>query len=72
MVQVVPLTRAIRNSGTEVVIEADGANGLGVRSSAQCQHVRSVATTRVSAHTGNVGPAILAELRETLAILLDL
>lgn len=72
VVQVVPLTRAVRDSGSEVVIEADAANGLGDRSSAQCQHVRSVATTRVHALTGNVGPVVLGELRDTLAVLLDL
>ena len=71
VVHVVPLTRAIRDSGTEVVIEADEANGLGDPSSAQCQHVRSVAMTRVTTRTGNVGPAALGELRETLALLLD-
>lgn len=72
VVQVVPLTRAVRDSGSEVVIEADAKNGLGDRSSAQCQHVRSVATTRVRAQAGNVGPVVLGELRETLAILFDL
>ena len=40
-------------------------------SSAQCQHVRSVAVTRISARMGNVGPVALGELRETLALLLD-
>ena len=72
VVQVVPVTRTIREAGSEVVIEADGANGLGGRSSAQCQHVRAVATTRIRARTGNVGPVVLRELRETLAVLLDL
>lgn len=71
VVQVVPLTRAIRDSGSEIVIEPDQANGLAAVSSAQCQHVRSVAVTRITATTGNVGPVILGELRETLAILLD-
>ena len=72
VVQVVPLTRTVRDSGSEIVIEPDHTNGLGDVSSAQCQHVRSVAVTRVSARTGNVGPVILGELRETLALLLDL
>ena len=71
VVQVVPLTRAIRDSGSEIVIEPDPANGLGAVSSAQCQHVRSVAVTRISARMGNVGPVVLGELRETLALLLD-
>lgn len=72
VVQVVPLTRAVRDSGSEIVIEPDQANGLGDVSSAQCQHVRSVAVTRISARTGNVGPVVLGELCGTLAVLLDL
>ena len=72
VIQVVPLTRSIRSSGSEVVIEPDEANGLDVRSSAQCQHVRSVATTRIHDRTGNVGPVVLGEVRETLSLLFDL
>ena len=59
-------------SGTGEVIDPDDGNGLEARSSAQCQHVRSVATSRIYARTGNVGPVILGEVRETLALLLDL
>jgi mRNA interferase MazF len=72
VVQVVPLTRAIRRSSTEVIIGPDEGNGLEASSSAQCQHVRSVATTRIRQRTGNVGPVVLGEVRETLALLLDL
>lgn len=72
VVQVVPLTRAIRASAAEVVIEADETNGLGAPSSAQCQHVRSVAMTRITSVTGNVGPVVLGAIRETLAVLLDM
>ena len=72
VVQVVPLTRTRRQSSTEVIIDPDEANRLGEPSSAQCQHVRSVATTRIQERTGNVGPVVLDEVRETLALLLDL
>lgn len=72
VVQVVPLTRTIRTSSTEVLIDPDEDNRLVARSSAQCQHVRSVATTRIKERTGNVGPVVLNEIRETLALLLDL
>lgn len=72
VIQAVPLTRTIRTSTTEVIIEPDEVNRLTARSSAQCQHVRSVATTRIHERTGNVGPVILREVRETLALLLDL
>lgn len=72
VVQVVPLTRTVRQSSTEVIIDPDGGNRLTATSSAQCQHVRSVATTRLHQRTGNVGPVVLSEIRETLALLLDL
>lgn len=72
VVQVVPLTRTIRQSSTEVIIDPDEDNGLEKPSSAQCQHVRSVATTRIHERTGNVGPVALGAVRETLALLLDL
>ena len=72
VVQVVPLTRTIRPSSTEVVIEPDAGNGLSEASSAQCQHLRSVATTRIHQRVGNVGPVALAEVRETLGLLLDI
>ena len=72
VIQVVPLTRKIRQSATEVIIDPDGDNRLATSSAAQCQHVRSVAMTRIQERTGNVGPVVLGEVRETLALLLDL
>ena len=72
VVQVVPVTRTIRHSSTEVIIDPDEDNRLGEPSSAQCQQVRSVGTTRIHERTGNVGPVVLGEVRETLALLLDL
>lgn len=72
VVQVVPLTRTLRQSSTEVLIDPDEGNGLQARSSAQCQQVRSVAATRIQGRRGNIGPALLGEVRETLALLLDL
>src|SRR5688572_22984988 len=59
VVQVVPLTRTIRQSSTEVIVDPDERNGLTAVSSAQCQHVRSVATMRIRKRTGNVGPVVL-------------
>jgi mRNA interferase MazF len=72
VVQVVPLTRTVRSSGSEVVIEPAASNGLSLRSAAQCQHVRAVAAGRVGVHLGNVGAVNLRQLRETLALILDL
>ena len=71
VVQVVPLTRTVRDSGSEVVLEPDEHNGLGAVSAAQCQHIRSVATSRVSATIGNVGPIALRQVRGVLAVILD-
>src|SRR3954451_2710598 len=71
VVQVVPLTRTIRTTGREGVIEPAASNGLPVRSAAQCQHVRAVATGRVGAHLGNVGAVSLRQLGETLALIFD-
>lgn len=72
VVQVVPLTRTIRGSSTEVIIAPDEGNQLVALSSAQCQHVRSVATARIRKRTGSVGPVVLGEVRETLALLMDM
>ncbi|WP_293694972.1 type II toxin-antitoxin system PemK/MazF family toxin [uncultured Agrococcus sp.] len=71
VVQVVPLSRTIRDSGSEILVEPDGHNGLSGVSTAQCQHIRSVATTRVSARIGNVGPAVLRQIRATVTIIID-
>jgi mRNA interferase MazF len=72
IIQVVPLTSAIRSFHSEVVIEPDPASGLDVRSAAQCQHVRAVSPSRIVDVRGNVGVTVLTQVRETLAILLDL
>ncbi|WP_037212096.1 type II toxin-antitoxin system PemK/MazF family toxin [Arsenicicoccus bolidensis] len=72
VIQVVPLTRTLRQSRSEVRLDPDEHNQLAEPSAAQCQHVRSVATSRIHARTGNVGPVSLGEVRETLALLMDL
>lgn len=71
VIQVVPLTRTIRDSSAEIVVEPDEHNGLSSVSAAQCQHIRSVATTRVSAQVGNVGPAVLRQIRGTVTTIID-
>ncbi len=72
VIQVVPLTSTVRSFRSEVPIEPDLANGLVVRSAAQCQHVRAVSTGRVSTALGNVGPIVLHQVREALALIFDL
>jgi mRNA interferase MazF len=71
VLQVVPLTSTLRRFHSEIVIDPDGTNGLTVTSAAQCQHIRSVARERVLDARGNVGASMLAQIRETIAIILD-
>ena len=70
--QVVPLTTTLRGYESEVTIEPDSSNGLTATSAAQCQHIRAVATIRIDETVGNVGPLALSQIRDTLAVLLDL
>ena len=72
VIQVVPLTTTIRRFGSEVVIEPDPNNGLRQTSAAQCQHIRAVSTERVERVRGNIGPFALAQVRDKLALILDL
>jgi len=72
VIHVVPLTSTVRSHESEVVVEPDGHTGLRVRSVAQSQHVRSVAAGWVGATIGNVGPESTRQIRETLALVLDL
>lgn len=72
VLHVVPITRSVRDTGAEIVVGADKRNGLSATSAAQCQHVRAVAVDRVGARIGNVGPVVLHQLRNTLAVILDL
>ncbi|MDQ3385259.1 MAG: type II toxin-antitoxin system PemK/MazF family toxin [Actinomycetota bacterium] len=72
VIQVVPLTTTLRRFGSEVMIGPDPGNGLDVASAAQCQHLRAVSPARVRAVRGGVGPTLLAQLRETIAVILDL
>lgn len=72
VVHVVPLTTTVRAFNSEVIVEPDGANGLGQSSAAQCQHIRSISTKRILATRGNVGVVTLGQLRETIAVILDL
>lgn len=72
VVHVVPLTSTIRAFGSEVRVDVDATNGLDHVSAAQCQHLRAVSTGRLDAVRGNVGSAVLAEVREVIAVILDL
>lgn len=72
VVHVVPLTSTIRPFDSEVTIEANKHNGLSFTSAAQCQHLRAVSPRRIRSVSGNAGPVLLAQIRETIAVLLDL
>ncbi|MGO1318707.1 MAG: type II toxin-antitoxin system PemK/MazF family toxin [Galactobacter sp.] len=71
VVQVIPLTSTVRSGGSEVLLEPDAHNGLTAVSSAQCQHIRSVAESRVGVTIGNVGPVVLRQLRSVVALVID-
>ena len=72
VVQVVPLTSTIRSFSSEVLIETDSDNGLENDSAAQCQQIRAVSVARVDSIRGNIGSAALLEVREVLALILDI
>lgn len=72
VVQIVPLTTTIRLFGSEVLVPADERNGLSADSAAQCQQIRSVSAERVETVIGNVGPLVLAEIREVVGVILDI
>ncbi len=72
VIHVVPLTSTIRGFDSEITVEADDHNGLSVTSAAQCQHLRAVSLRRIASTRGNVGAAILGQIRETISTILDL
>ena len=71
VVYVVPLTTTIRAFHSEILIEPDATNGLERMSAAQCQHLRAASPRRIITVRGNVGAAVLAQIRETIAMILD-
>jgi mRNA interferase MazF len=72
VVQVVPLTTTIRGFGSEILVEPDGSNGLYRPTAAQCQQARAVSAGRIERVLGNVGAVALAQIRETLGLILDI
>jgi mRNA interferase MazF len=72
VLHIVPLTSTLRSFRSEVYIEPDAMNGLSVPSAAQCQQLRAVSLSRIRSSRGAVGPTVLAQIRETIANILDL
>lgn len=71
VVQVVPVASTVRSSRVEVVVQADDGNSFDDDSAIQCQHLRSVSTSRLVEHHGNVGVAVVAEVRAVVSLLRD-
>ncbi len=71
VIQIVPLTSTVRGFDSEVTIRPNQDTGLVDVSAAQCQHIRAVSPARVLRTRGNVGPMVLAQIRETLSVILD-
>ncbi len=72
VVQVVPLTTTIRGFESEVSVEASLDNGLDHPSAAQCAQIRAVSASQVSGVKGNVGTVILSQVRQAIAVTLDI
>lgn len=72
MIHVVPLISTIRGFDSEITIEPDATNRLARLSAAQCQHLRAVSPGRMATGRSNVGPAVLIQIRQAVAVLLDL
>lgn len=72
VIHVVPLTSTVRRFASEITIEPDEDNGLSRLCAAQCQHVRALSTGRVEGIRGNVGPAVLSQVRTTIGLILDI
>ena len=72
VIHVVPLTTTLRVFHSEVLLDPDAENGLEAPSAAQCQHLRAVSPSRVSSVRGNVGATTLAQIRDVIAVILDL
>lgn len=72
VVQVVPLTSTVRGFDSEVVLDPDKTNCLWLTSAAQCQHLRAISTSRIEDTSGNVGALALTQIREVIAVVIDL
>lgn len=72
VIQIVPLASTLRGFESEIPLQPDPGNGLDRASAAQCQHLRAVASSRITGTRGNVGPAALAQIRDVIGSLLDI
>ena len=70
--QVVPLTSTVRRFHSEVVVDPDDQVRLDAPSAAQCQQLRAVSPQRIVTTQGNVGPLALSQIRERIAVIIDI
>ncbi len=70
-IQVVPLTTTLREWPSDIDVTADG---LTEASAAQCHLVLTIAEQRIvnTDNYGNVGPVALVQIRQMIAVLLDI
>lgn len=68
----VPLTSTPRAFPSHVAVTADDANGLTEESIALVEQMRAVAMERCSPTHGNVGPVVLAQILDVLAMITGL
>lgn len=72
VIHVAPFTSTIRRFDSEITVEPDHDNGLQQASAVQCQHVRAISIGRVERILGNVGSTVLSQVRDTIAVILDI
>ena len=71
-VLVVPCTTRRRGAPSHVELVPDAANRLASSTWAQVEHLRSVGRVRCLDIVGNVGAVALEQVREIVALLLDI
>lgn len=66
---VVPLTSTRRSFPSQIEIKADASNQLQVTSFAPVEQLRVIAVQRCGQATGNVGPAVVHQILDVLAMI---
>ena len=69
---VVPCTTRRRGAPSHIELVPDSTNGLSLPSWAQVEHLRSISRARCVERLGTVGAVTLAQIREVIALLIDL
>lgn len=72
VVTVLPLTRTSHDLPTRIEIEPDSANGLGERSYARCEDIRSVSERRLVHRLGAVDLVVMHSVGRVLRTFLEI